>query len=105
MQVSSLLYCVVPQPHRWPVAEVVTRSRMMLQALDEWKAREKERQDAYAGVMDGLDASADAATDAPQFVAYVPLPDQKEIEQRVRAETSTPRIKTWILRGLERAQR
>ena len=35
--------------------------------------------------MDGIDASANSAADAPQFVAYVPLPDQKEIEQRVRA--------------------
>ncbi len=54
-----------------------------MQALDEWEAREKERQDAYAGVSGGLDASANSTADAPQFVAYVPLPDQKEIEQRV----------------------
>ncbi len=76
----------------------------MLQALDAWKAREKERQDAYAGVMDGLDASADGAADAPQFVAYVPLPDQKEIEQRVRAENSRARVRTLTLgspRGLQ----
>ena len=33
----------------------------------------------------GLDASANSVADAPQFVAYVPLPDQKEIEQRVSA--------------------
>ena len=57
----------------------------MMQALSEWEAREKERQDAYAGVAGGIDASANPAADAPQFVAYVPLPDQKEIEQRVRA--------------------
>ncbi len=86
----------VPQPDRCPLAEVTTRSATMLQALDEWKAREKERQDAYAGVMDGLDASADAAADAPQFVAYVPLPDQKEIEQRVRAN-SRARVTTSTL--------
>ena len=54
-----------------------------MQALDEWEAREKERQDAYAGVAGGMDASSNTAADAPQFVAYVPLPDQKEIEQRV----------------------
>ena len=69
----------------------------MPQALDEWKAREKERQDAYAGVVDGLDGLADAAADAPQFVAYVPLPDQKEIEQRVRADISRPRVTTLDL--------
>ena len=48
-------------------------------------------------MMDGLDASADAAADAPQFVAYVPLPDQKEIEQRVRSAFPTARVMKVIV--------
>ena len=56
-----------------------------LQALAEWEAQEAERQEAYAGVACGMESVSATDGDGPQFVAYVPLPDQKEIEQRVRA--------------------
>lgn len=57
-------------------------------AIEEWQEREAERQAALAtargGAADGGAAAADAdAAAAPQFVAYVPLPDQKEIEAKV----------------------
>ena len=56
-----------------------------MQALAEWEEQEAERREAYAGVAGGMDSASAAEADGPQFVAYVPLPDQKEIEQRVRA--------------------
>ncbi|KAK9811299.1 hypothetical protein WJX72_001410 [[Myrmecia] bisecta] len=57
-------------------AQKVMRSK----AIAEWEAKEAERQAA----MDGIKTMEDAAgTTASQYVAYVPLPDDKEIEQRV----------------------
>ena len=55
-----------------------------MQALAEWEEQEAERREAYAGVAGGMDSASATEADGPQFVAYVPLPDQKEIEQRVR---------------------
>lgn len=63
-------------------------------AIEEWREREAERQAALKAARGGLAdggagaAAASAAGDAdvaaaPQFVAYVPLPDQKEIEAKV----------------------
>lgn len=49
--------------------------------MEEWDAKEAERQSALAGVAGGMVDTA--AADEPQYVAYVPLPDQKEIEARV----------------------
>lgn len=47
--------------------------------MAEWEEKESERQAAYAGIKGGLEdeESAAEATAAQQFVAYVPLPDQK----------------------------
>ena len=50
-----------------------------MQALEEWEERERERQEAFAGVSTGPEAEEEAQ----QYLAYVPLPDQKEIEVRV----------------------
>lgn len=55
---------------------------MHLQALEKWHAEEDERQQALANVTGGND-TADKAEAEQQFVAYVPLPDQKEIERKV----------------------
>lgn len=56
---------------------------MRAQLLEEWEEREAERQAALAGVRTAEgDAGAEAAA-APQFVAYVPLPAQEEIEARI----------------------
>ena len=56
----------------------------MLQAVAEWEAQAAERAEAYAAVTDGLDASATEPAER-EFVAYVPLPEQEEIEARVRS--------------------
>lgn len=55
-----------------------------MQAMEDWDAKEAERQAALASVRGGLeDASSAGDVSAMQFVAYVPLPDQKEIEAKV----------------------
>lgn len=53
-----------------------------VQALAEWVHKDKDRQAALADVKGGMDSTT-VASDRQEFVAYVPLPDQKEIEHRV----------------------
>jgi len=65
-----------------PAAERATRAA----ALAEWEAREAERAAgaAAAGASGSRAAGGEAADgEAPQFVAYVPLPDSAAIEARV----------------------
>lgn len=56
-------------------------------AIEEWQEREAERQAAFAAIGgaggDGQGEGGEGGAAASQFVAYVPLPDQKEIEQKV----------------------
>ncbi len=53
-----------------------------MQALSEWQDKEEDRQAALANVKGGVDSTT-ADNTQQEFVAYVPLPDQKEIELRV----------------------
>jgi pre-mRNA-splicing factor ISY1 len=76
---------------------------MRRQALEEWQEKEAERQAAFASVRGrpGDDAASageqrDAAAGVPQFVAYVPLPDQKEIEQKVLESKKQQLLKQYI---------
>lgn len=66
----------------WLVSLRLACALMHLQALEKWQAEEDERQQALANVTGGND-TADKAEADQQFVAYVPLPDQKEIERKV----------------------
>lgn len=61
--------------------EAVAEKVMRAQALEEWKDKEAERQAAFASIRGGMEAEEEPQE--AQFVAYVPLPDTKEIEQRV----------------------
>lgn len=58
-----------------------------LQAVAQWEATAAERAEAYAAVAGGMDATGADAPDR-EFVAYVPLPEQEEIEARVRVHTA-----------------
>ena len=51
--------------------------------MAEWQAAAGEREAALAGVAGGMDDAKTGAAAEPQYVAYVPLPDEKEIEARV----------------------
>jgi pre-mRNA-splicing factor ISY1 len=62
--------------------EAAAEVEMRAAALAEWREKEAERAAALGAAAASAMPSADEA-DAPRFVAYVPLPDQKEIEQRV----------------------
>eukprot|EP00877_Chromochloris_zofingiensis_P010351 jgi/Chrzof1/556/Cz01g20100.t1 len=58
--------------------------RLHLLAIAEWEEKEQERQAALAGVTGRMTGTEQQHEDeVPQFVAYVPLPDQQAIEQRV----------------------
>lgn len=78
--------------------EAEAEGPMRRQAIAEWDEREAERQAAFAAVGGGMpDADAAAAEQsAPQFVAYVPLPDQKEIEQKVLEGKKQQLLKQYI---------
>ena len=58
-----------------------SRPELILQALAKWQAEEQQREAALAEL--GGKAADQIAPAEMQYVAYVPLPDQKEIEQRV----------------------
>jgi pre-mRNA-splicing factor ISY1 len=53
------------------------------QAILEWEQKEQERSAAAASVAGGAVQVLTGDEDAPEFVAYVPLPDQKDIELRI----------------------
>ena len=81
---------------------------MRAAAIAEWEEKEAERQAAFAAVRggelgggggdgqaaDGGAAAADGG--ASQFVAYVPLPDQKEIEQKVLESKKAALLQQYI---------
>lgn len=53
------------------------------EAIAEWEAKESERQELMKKTHGVAGIDKQVEDDAPRFVAYVPLPDQKAIEQRV----------------------
>lgn len=71
------------------------------QIMDEWQAKEKERQAALADVAGGMPADEPAE---PQYVAYVPLPDQKEIELRVVERRKAELLAKYSTPGLQKQQ-
>lgn len=75
---------------------------MWPQLLQEWEAKEKERQDAIASVSGGLPDAAAAAE--PQYIAYVPLPDEKEIEQRVLQKKKADLMAKYSTPALQKQQ-
>ncbi|CAL8463792.1 g3326 [Coccomyxa elongata] len=71
--------------------------------MEEWAEKEAERQTALAGVAGGME-DANATADEPQFVAYVPLPDQKEIEARVVQKKKAELLAKYSTPALQAAQ-
>jgi pre-mRNA-splicing factor ISY1 len=60
-----------------------------MQKIEEWEAQQQQRKEAVQRLQASTDASlrdTSADGDAPQFISYVPLPEQKEIERRVMAK-------------------
>lgn len=66
-----------------------TEAARLPQAVAEWEAKAAERDAEYAKVGEGMEDGEEEPS-APAFMAYVPLPEQEEIEARVRScHTST----------------
>lgn len=55
----------------------------MVQAIADWERKAAERDAEYSKVAGGV-AEGDDPDAEPAFMAYVPLPEQQEIEARVR---------------------
>ncbi len=72
--------------------------------MAEWEAQERERNEALAGVAGGMPDTEDGPEQAPQYVAYVPLPDQKEIEARVVARKKAELLKKYTSESLQAEQ-
>ena len=90
-----------PRPGREPLpAHAPSKPN---QAIEEWTERENKRQATEASRnTDDADGPPDSA--AQQFVAYVPLPDQKAIEQRVLESKKQQLLSKYASEGLQREQ-
>ncbi|GAB4818782.1 hypothetical protein N2152v2_005828 [Parachlorella kessleri] len=89
--------------------EAQAEADMRRQAVEEWEAKEAERQAALAGVRGGMDdttaaADGDQAAAAQQFVAYVPLPEAEQIEQRVLEAKKAQLLSKYTSEALQKEQ-
>ena len=73
----------------------------LLQIMEEWQAKESERQAALSSVAGGVPTDESAE---PQYVAYVPLPDEKEIELRVVERKKAELLAKYSTPGLQKLQ-
>ena len=69
--------------------------------MAEWEANEAERQQARAAASG---SAAEQQPAQPQFVAYVPLPDQREIEMRVLDKKKADLLAKYTSESLIREQ-
>ena len=68
----------------------------------EWEAKQEEQRDAMAGITGGKVTVEDRAGDAAsRFVAYVPLPDSKAIEQTILADRKAKLLEKYTTPGLQ----
>lgn len=74
---------------------------MITQAVAEWQATEAARRQAMASTST---VPVDQQQRQPQFVAYVPLPDQKEIEMRVLDKKKADLLAKYASESLVREQ-
>lgn len=95
--------------------EAEAERMLRAQAVLEWEQKEAERQRALgtsgrggAGAAAGTSGAAGGGggggEDAPRFVAYVPLPDDKAIEQRVLERKKAELLAKYASDGLLREQ-
>lgn len=69
-----------------------------MQAKQEWEERARELQEA------GGPAAKDESDDEEQFVAYVALPDDKEIENRVVQAKKASLLSKYTSEAIQREQ-
>jgi hypothetical protein len=79
--------------------------RLLLgQAIAEWEKEEAMRSEALAGAFRGMPDNGEATAPAQEYVAYVPLPDQKEIEARVLAKKKADLLAKYTSESLQQEQ-
>lgn len=85
--------------------EAEAEAEMRAQAIASWEEQDRLRQSALDEVGARAAAQSSAADqDAPQFVAYVPLPDQREIEQRVLEKKKHDLMAKYVSESLQQQQ-
>jgi pre-mRNA-splicing factor ISY1 len=84
----------------------VRRAGVVVQILDNWNAKAKQKQEAMQQLRSREAANGGAGADdsSQLFVAYVPLPEQKEIEMRVMAKKKEELLAKYASEGLIRQQ-
>lgn len=75
-----------------------------LQAILEWEQKDQERQAAAASVQGGAVQVLTGDEDAPEFVAYVPLPEQKDIELRILEKKKRDLLAKYTSDSLQQEQ-
>lgn len=76
----------------------------LLQALAEWEKEDRARSEALAGAIKGLADYEESGAPEQEYVAYVPLPDQKEIEARVLAKKKADLLAKYTSESLQQEQ-
>lgn len=90
--------------------EAQAEVEMRQQAVAKWQAKEAERMAAMAAVEGGMGDADDAAPagvgeeGGSQFVAYVPLPDIKDIEARVLDRKKADLMAKYTSESLQKEQ-
>eukprot|EP00879_Flechtneria_rotunda_P015424 GHRR01016127.1.p3 GENE.GHRR01016127.1~~GHRR01016127.1.p3 ORF type:complete len:123 (+),score=63.70 GHRR01016127.1:1380-1748(+) len=89
--------------------EAEAEQTMMQQAMAEWQEKENERSAALASVTDKAarqhkQQQQQQEEDGPQFVAYVPLPDQQAIEQMVLQKKKQELLAKYTSEALAKQQ-
>ena len=89
-------------------AEAEAEGPLRARAIAEWEEREAERQASLAavrgGMEDGEGGGGVGGAAEPAFVAYVPLPDQKEIEARVLESKKAALLNKYASESLQKEQ-
>ncbi len=70
----------------------------------EWEQKDQERQAAAATVQGGAVHVLTGDEDAPEFVAYVPLPEQKDIELRILEKKKRDLLAKYTSDSLQQEQ-
>lgn len=84
--------------------EAAAEKLLRAQAVLEWEEKEAERQSALTGTSGAAVQVDKATTEDIQFVAYVPLPDEKAIEQRVLDKKKADLLAKYTSSGLQQQQ-
>lgn len=75
-----------------------------VQIREEFEAKEKDKQDMLEMTRNRAGTSGRKDDDEPQYVSYVPLPEQREIELRVMAKKKSELLAKYATDDLLKQQ-